>query len=420
MNARILDNAAKIMLIIGIVTLISTQVSAQEVDAALTAEEIVARHEATWAKLEKLAVKANIKSRVHGTMTSMREGGRQVESEYLHDEVRECLVFCNGPHESVVSKQIHEKFPDMPSERIWRIDGLVTHQSYKTYSISKELQSSSPISSRFGRKLEHTLSQPTTLRNWVSKMHPKVSSVKNEKGEACWKLVGDFKTRYQVGDSQPVEKTEKAEVIVNAERGFMMERADFVAPLDAPFPSLTWQVAEWQILADGNPFPKTIHIDCVVAKAKNFPADDGTRRTEFSISEVLVNPPGLEAQFEIKIPEDSIVYDTTGRAGVSPIAIWGKDGKSAHTFKTNEEFAEFTSLERGKGASKYLQEVTSELFPGCKVEVEYQEKTKTHHIVVRDVDGSAVREFQSEDELRVCAYVQFHLAYLLGKEISTR
>lgn len=386
----------------------------QEKPSEVTVEEIVSRHEATWEKFEKLVIKGMSKRLVHRTWLSNQENGRQVEGEGIHEDVHEMRLFLDGTNQSLVTRQIHEAYPTPNEEREWRVDGIVTQLSRNQVNISHEQFAGNSEAMRFGRSLNRgTTPTVTTLQDWVKQAKPTVEPIKNEQGEECWQLKGKFHNNYQLEGYPPVDHVDDLSLVVNANRGYLIERMEFVAAPGAAWSSATWGVSKWYLLPGGVSFPAKMRMEMTGAKAKKIPNDDGKRWSEFEVVEVTINPPELEKSFEVRFRPGTVVYDHTKRPGTTSVAIWGEDNKPKQVFATLEDYQKHGRAVRGRANLSHLISATESLFPGCEVKGTYDESADAPHIVIRDPDGTLIREFRNEEELRTCALSQMYIGQLL-------
>jgi hypothetical protein len=399
----------------------------QDTTPEITADEIVARHEATWKKLSRVHFDMESQNQLtrmskgerldlngkRVTETNLRQVQISVKGTLYLDSDRSSARFRMIDHRVVNDESIsslHER--EMEETRELHDQGMIISISPKSVNIEKP-PAPYPKTSSFvlGQGISMAMmAVQVPLRDWVAETRPVVTKSKNASGETCYMLAGDFKTN-TTPTRAPTYRTDKVIVTLNADRGCLIERIQFALEKQEVFlstKSSTWEVLAWHNLENGLSFPAQIEWG---TECWDDPHKDWLKAT---FANVKLNPPDLAKQFEYSSPAGAVVYDSTGRPGTFAVSIWGADGKPSKTYANKEEFDRETRVIEMQKLVKSQQEFVAKMFPGCTVKVMRLDEKDDFHTIVYDESGAVLQEFKSNEELAVFEGMQEVIRLALG------
>ncbi len=395
----------------------------------LTAEDLVARHEATWSRLRHLRMDIEDHySYCHGSKESrMIEG---VNGEFSNERgFQTALVVHTG--ESTERREIYldgERSAQVTHQSEFRrIDEeIVEGKTSRTaeYLIQRDRRSrcffDGELSYVFGdtevtirRKPETNTSGggiyfgegisiglfPATksLREWAAESRPAVRRVKNSAGEICYEMKGKMRSQVLSGTFN-LFRDDELTVTVNADRGCMIEQLAFKCPdLQSEHVFSTrkmgWRVTSWRTLSNQSSFPAAANCEFQYREIER------TSWRRLKVREIELNPPIDRELFDRTIPEGSVVYDKTKRAGHPAVAIWGAGNNSLRTFATLKEY--IATLEQEEAQNRFENRAynVANLFPGCVVKATGEGRT-AFPLLVCDQNGELIREIGTVAEIQ--------------------
>lgn len=396
----------RLLLLSAVIGLPHSHVLAQEGVKEFSVDEIVARHEASWAKLERLAIKAEVKKRTKRCAVGVNEDGTRVAVYDFHESKVAHEIHSDGLRQRDHEYEIGE---DISTHAKWttiRDKGLITRIFGNSAEVFLETAFGPNDGHYFGRTLERHGHAHTTLREWIAEAKPSMTRSTNEAGEAVYTLKGKFRSKYTY-EGKPYDEVDLLTLVVNADRGCMIERFTFECEPTSRIKQSQWTVKDWTRVGEGVYFPSDFRTDLVNREGETY-------WLEYLITSVTLDPPELEKQFEVSFNEGMRIADHTQRPGAFPHVILGANGKPTMTFLTDQMYFAFVETERQNEHAKWLEELVTPLYPTCKISCRYDAGSKEYLTSVYDQGGALVRDFRSEREIELCFFVQDLVAFALG------
>lgn len=391
-------------------------VNARHVEKQLTIEEIVAQHEATWAKLERFSLKTEERAKVHCESMGEDKKGKPVYYTFFPTRTCESEIHCIGLRQFAKTNS-KEEGDDRVRTEVWIRDrGLVTRSTQGRIEIWNEGNSSPKIPNAFGRTVDRTAPANTTLRKWVETARPELTTSKNDLGETLYHLRGKIEATLPERQYQVATQTDDLTVTINAAKGFLVEKLEYRSSTKGGLRDLCWKVQSWREAGDGLYFPAHFRSD--------YKGEGAVEDTwwDHKVVEFTLNSPNIEERFAYRMPIGAEVFDHDFKdhPGAAFISISGTDDKPARTFATYEEFDAYRDLEWEKLQAKGTQEWAATLFPNCKVTTTYMPETKSRRTIVTSTTGEVLHEFQSDDEIAYFQFIQELVIAALGGERQIR
>jgi hypothetical protein len=327
------------------ILLASADATAQESQLDLTADEIVARHEASWEKLSRLKLEFVTTSQ---TRQFFECGVAALGSPKYLTQTTSVRLYVNSNRLCGFFRDTAPLTEEQEAKEV--LENEYRASFSPTGAVIDALDSDCSrhyANFRVGRSIGFSASpNQMSLKEWVAQAHPTVARDQSDSQATKWILKGSFTTnRISHDDTTPSSRTAEVEVTLNAAKGFAIERVEFKCPpsklYSRPHATL-WTVNDWKDLGDGLFFPMKTRWEASLIGLE----DKNSLETEFT--SVQIDPADLEDQFKMDFKEDAVIYDYTRRPGTNAVSIWGPDNKPKQTFRTVEEFRAALAAKTGK------------------------------------------------------------------------
>lgn len=375
----------------------------QDVEATLTADEIVSRHEVTLAKYKRYAVQLQTKSRRSrcgkfsevGSLRRTTEGHVVLTDEnddrarFFVDADRLCAYFlsADGKREEkeILERDLSIRYSPM------RVNIHPQEFPYNRFYVSWRFGSS------IGTSCFH---RQQSLREWVAEAHPSVTfDEPTSTRDALWRLTGKFKTDLAYSGEANADQAVDATIVLNASKGFLIQEMDFIFPasdLKLKIARSNWTVQSWHKLEGEEYFPEKTRCDI------SFRNLDICDSVESHFENIRLNPLEMNEQFVLRLEENTVVYDYTKRAGYPAVRIWGPFDKAKQTYRTFEEFHSAMNARTTAQVAGKIQGEVAKLFKGYVVTTEWRRNEKVFKTKVTDSSGIAIHEITQTQEMLYC------------------
>lgn len=308
---------------------------AQENPSDLTADELVARHEATWNKLSRLKLEFVT---THQEREFYECGNAAIGMPKYSTETTNVRLYVNANRLCGYFRDTAPKTEEQETKEILESEYRVSISPGSIVFDSIDSHTSRHYASfRYGRSIGFSGgAKQMSLREFVSQVHPSVTCDRSDSQAIKWILKGKVTTHTtQSYDTTPSSRTDEVEVVLNEAKGFVVERVECKCPPSKTFAdtrATLWTIKDWKDLGNGLFFPAKTRWEASLVGL------DDKHSTETEFTGVQIDPADLEDQFKMEFKEGEVIYDYTRRPGTSAVSIWSPDNKPKQTFRTIEEY----------------------------------------------------------------------------------